>query len=97
MKQLLIGVALACAAFFSPGAAAQNTVAITVTESPVTVTASEQGYFGVLYENSATPSAAFVVTPAAADASSRRQLPYLWARHLYFRAQSDNRLKLGRF
>jgi hypothetical protein len=44
--------------------AAQTTEPITVSDSLTAVYASTQGYFGVLYENSTTPSAVFVVTPS---------------------------------
>jgi hypothetical protein len=64
MKLLISAVLLCIAATIAQSALAQTTATIEVTVSPITVSATSTGYFAVLYENSSTPSATFVVTPA---------------------------------
>lgn len=49
-------------AFFTSSALAQTNVSITVTNSSVPVHTTVGGYFAMLYESSATPTAAFEVT-----------------------------------
>jgi hypothetical protein len=64
MRSLNLAIALGLVTSLAPSLSAQTTATINVTTSPITVSATSTGYFAVLYENSSTPSATFVVTPA---------------------------------
>ncbi len=64
MRRFVFAYLLFALAIAAPSSIAQTTTTIDVTSSPITITAASTGYFAVLYENSATPSATFVVTPA---------------------------------
>lgn len=62
MKPIFLAVAVILLALVAPGALAQTTATITVTNSSTVVRATTSGYFAVLYEQAAIPTAAFNVT-----------------------------------
>lgn len=67
MKRLLFAAMILAGSMFAPRLVAQTSVSISVTDSSTAIYATTQAYFGVLYENSTTPSAVSVVTPSQAN------------------------------
>jgi len=62
-KPFVIAIALGFALLLAPGSLAQTTVTISVTNTDTGIWTTTSGYFALLYEQSAAPTATFTVLP----------------------------------